>query len=68
MFPSDRAKHSGNKPLTKIQKLPDYSSPLLVKLIAKNAAISNKYKIHTVLQNNRYQLAVRTEIFRFSLN
>jgi hypothetical protein len=64
----DRAKHSGNKPLTKIQKLPDNYSPLLVEISAKNDAIIDKYKIHRVLRNNRYQFVVRTELFRVSVN
>jgi hypothetical protein len=63
-----RAKHSGNKPLTKIKKLPDNSSPLLVEIIATNDALIDKYKIHRVLQNNRYQFVVKTELFRVSVN
>jgi len=64
----DRAKHSGNKPLTKIKKLPDNFSPLLVEIIAKNDALIDKYKIHRLLQNNRYECVVRTEVFRVSVN
>jgi len=64
----DRAKHSGNKPLTKIKKLPDNSSPLLVEISAKNDSLIDKYKIHRVLQNNRYQFVVRAEILRVSVN
>jgi hypothetical protein len=64
----DRAKHSGNKPLTKIKKLPDNFSPLLVEIIAKNEVLIDKYKIPRVLQNNRYQFAVRTEVSRLSVN
>ena len=60
-----RAKHSGNKPLTNIKKMPENSSPLFVEIRAKNYALIDKYKIHRVLQNNRYQFVVRTEIFRF---
>ena len=64
----DRAKPSGNKPLTKIKKLPDNSSPLLVEIIAKNNALIDKYKIYRVLQNNRYECVVRNEVLRISLN
>jgi hypothetical protein len=64
----DRAKHSGNKPLTKIKKLPDNSSSLLVEISAKNDALMDKYKIHRFLQNNCYQFVVRTEVFRVSVN
>ncbi len=64
----ERAKHSGNKPLTKIKKLPDNSSPLLVEISAKNDALIDKYKIHRFLPNNRYQFVVRTEVLRVSVN
>ena len=64
----DRAKHSGNKPLTKIKKLPDIFWHLLVEISAKNDALIDKYKIHRLLQNNRYQFVVRTEVFRVSVN
>jgi len=60
----DRAKYSGNKLLTKLKKLPDNSSPLLVEIIAKNHALIDKYKIHRVL----YQFVVRTEVLRISVN
>jgi len=63
-----RSNHSGNKPLTKTKKLPHKFSPWLVEIIAKNDALIDKYKIHRVLQNNRYQFVVRTEIFRVSVN
>ena len=63
-----RSNHSGNKPLTKAKKLPDNFSPCLVEIIAKNDAIIDKYKIHRVRQNNRYQFVVRTEVFRLSVN
>jgi|GEM_PF-1893942 len=64
----ERAKHSGNKPLTKIKKLPDNSSPLLVEISAKNDALIDKYKIHRFLPNNRYQFVVKTEVLRVSVN
>jgi hypothetical protein len=64
----ERAKHSGNKPLTKIKKLPDNSSPLLVEISAKNDVLIDKYKIHRFLPNNRYQFVVRTEVLRVSVN
>ena len=64
----DRAKHSDNKPLTKTKKLPDNFSPWLVEIIAKNDALIDKYKIPRVLQNNRYQFVVKTEVFRVSVN
>ncbi|MBD0310864.1 MAG: hypothetical protein ICV80_23045 [Microcoleus sp. T1-bin1] len=64
----DRANHSSNKPLTKIKRLPDNYSPLLVEIIAKNDALIDKYKIHRFLQNNCYQFVVRTEVLRVSVN
>ena len=63
-----RAKPFGNKPLTKIKKLPDNYSLLLVEIIAKNDALMDKYKIYRVLQNNRYEFVVRTEVRRISVN
>jgi len=64
----ERAKHSGNKPLTKIKKLPDNSSPLLVEISKGEESLIDKYKIHRFLPNNRYQFVVRTEVFRVSVN